>query len=154
MRSEIGAVYGPLVIARDRDHGRGGLDGRRGGEGILAIVLAHPVDRSRLILAKGAAAAVGVADRRFRRPGSGWSRASPWLAAASGSARIAGLAVHLLFFGLAVGALALAVAAATGRRAVAIAAAQRRSPSSASSINGFAPLVDAIEWLKYASPFY
>ena len=60
-RSEIGAVYGPLVIGATAITAAAGSTAGEEEQGILAIVLAHPVDRSRLILAKGAAAAVAVA---------------------------------------------------------------------------------------------
>jgi ABC-2 type transport system permease protein len=63
------------------------------------------------------------------------------------------LAVHLACFGFAAGALALAVAGVTGRRAVAAGSAAAYAVLGF-LINGFAPLVDGLTWLKYASPFY
>ena len=61
MRSEIGAVYGPLVIAAVGDHGRGRRSppGRRR-RASSTMALAHPVTRSSLVLAKAAATAVSV----------------------------------------------------------------------------------------------
>jgi ABC-2 type transport system permease protein len=59
----------------------------------------------------------------------------------------------LAFFGLAIGAIALAVGAGTGRRALATGAAAAAGVIGW-LINGFAPLVNAIAWLKYLSPFY
>ena len=66
---------------------------------------------------------------------------------------LAALALHLAAFGWATGALALAIAGATGRRAVASGGAAAFSVLGF-LINGFAPLVDAIAWLRYLSPFH
>ena len=66
---------------------------------------------------------------------------------------IAAVGVHLAFFGWCVGALALALAGLTGRRAVAGGGAAAFAVLGF-LINGFAPLVDGLHWLKYLSPFY
>ena len=63
------------------------------------------------------------------------------------------LAVHLTFLGWTTGALALALAATTGRKAVASGAAAAFALLGF-LVNGFAPLVGALEWLKYLSLFY
>jgi ABC-2 type transport system permease protein len=63
------------------------------------------------------------------------------------------LSVQLAFFGFALGALALALAATTGRKAVAVAGAGAFAVVGF-LVNGFAPLVDGLDWLKYVSPFY
>jgi ABC-2 type transport system permease protein len=68
-------------------------------------------------------------------------------------AHITALAVQLAFFGFATGALAIALGAATGRRSLATGAAAGAAILGW-LINSFAPLVGAIEWLKYLSPFY
>ena len=60
MRSEIGAVYGPLVIAATAITGAAALTAGEEEDGILGLVLAHPVERSRVVLAKGAAVGVCV----------------------------------------------------------------------------------------------
>ena len=92
MRSEIGAVYGPLVIGAVGDHGRRRLDRRRGGGGILGLVLAHPIGRSRLILAKAAAVAVERRRRSRSARSPGWSPAWRSAAAASALGHLAALA--------------------------------------------------------------
>ena len=152
MRSEIGAVYGPLVVAATAITAAAGSTAGEEQDGILGLVLAHPVDRSRLIVAKAAAVAVAVLVVAF----------GTWLGLIAGVAVAGGgiglgdmtaLVVHLAFFGLVIGALALAVAAASGRKAVAVAAASAFAVVGF-LINGFAPLVDAVEWLEYLSPFY
>jgi ABC-2 type transport system permease protein len=60
---------------------------------------------------------------------------------------------QLAFFGFALGALALALAAIIGRKAVAAAGAGAFAVIGF-LINGFAPLVTGLDWLKYLSPFY
>src|SRR5205809_3575302 len=60
MRSEIGAVYGPLVTAATAITAAAGSTAAEEENGILGLVLAHPIGRSRLILEKAAAVVVGV----------------------------------------------------------------------------------------------
>ena len=69
------------------------------------------------------------------------------------TSNLAALSLHLALFGCAIGALALALAAATGRRTLASGAAAAFAVL-AFLINGFAPLVHGLTWLKYVSPFY
>ena len=60
MRSEIGSVYGPLVIAYT---GISVAVTSTAGEeegGILGLTLAYPIERSRLLLAKAGAVAISV----------------------------------------------------------------------------------------------
>ncbi len=63
------------------------------------------------------------------------------------------LLLQLAFFGFATGAVALALGAATGRRSLANGAAAGVALVGW-LINGFAPLVGSIGWLKYLSLFY
>jgi ABC-2 type transport system permease protein len=152
MRSEVGAVYGPLVLAATAITGAVGSTAREEEDGILALTLAYPITRSRLLLAKAAAVAVSVAAVAL---GTFVGLAAGVAAAGGGIAigDLAALALHLAFFGLALGALALALAAATGRAAVASAGAAAFGVL-AFLVNGFAPLVDGIAWLKYLTPFH
>jgi len=119
MRSEIGAVYGPLVIATTAITSAAGSTAGEEEDGILVGLIAG--------------VAIG---------GGGVSLLN-----------LTALALHLAFFGFAVGALALALAAATGRRALASGGAAGFALLGF-LINGFAPLVDGAGWLKYLSPFY
>ncbi|MGH2893598.1 MAG: hypothetical protein ACRDPM_10090, partial [Solirubrobacteraceae bacterium] len=66
---------------------------------------------------------------------------------------ITAFAIHLAFFGLALGAVALAVRAGTGRRTLTAGVAAAVGVAGW-LINGFAPLVGAIAWLKYLSLFH
>lgn len=152
MRSEIGAVYGPLVIAATAITAAAGSTAGEEEARILGLVLAHPVGRSRLILEKAAAVAVGVlvvALGTFLGLLAGVAVAGGGI----GVGHEAALAVHLAFFGLASGALALALAAVTGRKAIAAGGAGAFALLGF-LINGFAPLVEGVTWLKYASPFH
>jgi ABC-2 type transport system permease protein len=152
MRSEIGAVYGPLVIAATAITGAAGLTAGEEEDGILALTLAHPIERRRLIMSKAAAVAVAVAivaAGTFLGLVAGVAVAGGGI----GAGDLGALALHLAFFGWAVGAVALALAAATGRRAVASGGAAAFAVLGF-LINGFAPLVDGIGWLKYVSPFH
>lgn len=152
MRSEIGAVYGPLVVAAVAITAAASLIAGEEEDGILAMVLAHPVTRSSLVLAKAAAVAtsvIGIALGTFVGLVAGVAIGGGGVSLGD----LGALAVHLAFFGLATGAVALALAAATGRKGAAIGGAAAFAVLSF-LINGLAPLVDGLSWLKYLSPFY
>ena len=68
-------------------------------------------------------------------------------------AHITALAVQLAFFGFATGAVALALGAGTGAESLAIGVAAAVAILGW-LINSLAPLVSAIGWLKYLSPYY
>lgn len=152
MRSEIGAVYGPLVIGAIAIVGAVGATAGEEEDGILALTLAYPVRRAALLLGKAAATGVevllvGLATFLGLLLG---------VAVAGGGVSpgdLAALSLHLVLFGCATGAVGLAVAGATGRRAAATGAAAAYGVAGF-LINGFAPLVHGIAWLKYASLFY
>jgi ABC-2 type transport system permease protein len=152
MRSEIGAVYGPLVIAATAITGAVGSTAGEEEDGILGLTLAYPIERWRLVLAKACAVAVSVATialGTFVGLVAGVAVGGGGI----GAGHLAALALHLALYGCAMGALALALAAATGRRTVALGTAAAFGVVTF-LINGFAPLVHAVAWLKYASPFY
>ena len=152
MRSEIGAVYGPLLVAYT---GIAVATGSTAGEeeaGILTLVLAHPIERSRLVLAKAAAVAVSVAVVALGT----FLGLIVGVAVGGGGislANIGALTLHLMFLGWAVGALALALATSTGRRGLATGTAAAIALLGF-LLNGFAPLVAALDWLKYLSLFF
>jgi ABC-2 type transport system permease protein len=151
MRSEIGAVYGPLVVAFTGISVAAATAGEEEA-GILGLTLAYPIERSRLLLAKAAAVAISVVLvvlGTFVGLVVGVSVGGGGI----GLANLAAVGVHLAFFGWAVGAVALAVAGLTGRRALATGSAAAFALLGF-LLNGLAPLVAAIEWLKYLSVFY
>ena len=88
-----------------------------------------------------------------RRPSSGCRRGGGRRRRDRRSAHLAALSLHLAFFGCAIGALALALAAATGRKAVAAggaaAFAVARLPRQRLRAAG-----RRARWLKYLSLFY
>lgn len=151
MRSEIGAVYGPLVVAFTGISVAAALAGEEE-TGVLALTLAYPVERSRVVLARAAATAISVAVvalGTFVGLVAGVAVAGGGI----GLANIGALTLHLAFFGWAVGACSLALAAWTGRRALAVGVAAAVALLGF-LLNGLAPLIDTVEWLKYLSLFY
>jgi ABC-2 type transport system permease protein len=151
-RSEIAVIYGPLVIAALAITGAASTTAGEEEDRILALVLAHPIRRSRLVAAKAAAIAVIVLIVAF----AVWIGFIVGVAAGGGGitlAHITALAVQLAFFGLSAGALALAIGAGTGRRSLANGLAAG-IVILGWLVNSFAPLVGAIAWLKYLTLFY
>jgi ABC-2 type transport system permease protein len=152
MRSEIGAVYGPLVVGAIAIIGATGSTAGEEEAGILGLTLAYPIRRGRLVVAKAAAVGVEVAAVALGT----LAGLVAGVAIAGGGVslgHLAALCLHLAFFGFALGGVALAIAAATGRRAVASGAAAAVGVLGF-LINGFAPLVHGITWLQYLSPFH
>jgi ABC-2 type transport system permease protein len=151
-RSEIGSVYGPLVIAGLAITGAAAVTAGEEEDRILGLVLAHPIARSRFVAAKAAAIAAVVMIITLAT----WAGLIAGVAIGGGGisvARISAFSVQLAFFGFATGAVAIALAAGTGRRSLATWAAAGVAILGW-LINGFAPLVGAIAWLKYLSLFY
>ena len=151
-RSEIGSFYGPLLIAAAAITGAVGLTAGEEEAGILALLLAQPVTRTRLIASKACAVGVSVLAIAV----ACWLGLIVGVAVAGGgisTKNLGAFCLHLLVFGLAIGALALAVAAGTGRKGLAVEVAAAVAVAGW-LVNGFAPLVDAIAWLRYLSPFY
>jgi ABC-2 type transport system permease protein len=151
-RSEIAVIYGPLVIGALAITGASTTTAGEEEAGILALVLAYPIRRARLILGK----AVAIAGVVLVIAIATWAGLIIGVALAGGGITLGdmtALCVQLAFFGLAVGALAIALAAATGRRALATGVAAGVAILSW-LVNSFAPLVSGLSWLKYLSLFY
>lgn len=150
MRSEIGSVYGPLVIAYTGISVAVTSTASEEEGGILGLTLAYPIERSRLLLAKAGAVAISVV---LVALGTLLGLIIGVAGGGIGAGNLTALAVHLTFLGWTTGALALALAAITGRRAVASGGAAAFALLGF-LVNGFAPLVGALEWVKYLSLFY
>jgi ABC-2 type transport system permease protein len=151
-RSEIGSVYGPLLIGVVAIGAAASTTAGEEEDGVLGLVLAHPITRARLIAAKAAAVAALV----VIIAAAAWLGLIVGVAFAGGgmsAADLAAYAVQLAFFGFALGAVALAAGAATGRRAPATGVAAAVGILGW-LINGFAPLVAGLRWLKYLSLFW
>lgn len=152
MRSEVGAVYGPLVIAVTAITSAVALTAGEEEDGILSLTLAHPIERWRLVVSTAAAVATAIFVVAL---GTLVGLVAGVAVAGGGIAlgNLCALALHLALFGCAVGALALALAATTGRKAIASGGAAAFTLVGF-LINGFAPLVAGLGWLKYLSPFH
>jgi beta-exotoxin I transport system permease protein len=101
-RSEIGAIYGPLVIGAVAVTGASAATAGEEEERILAMVLAHPIRRSQLIASKAAAIGEVVVVIAFAT----WAGLLVGFALAGGGFTIGhttALAVQLAFFGFATG---------------------------------------------------
>ena len=151
-RSEIASIYGPLLIAAVTITTAAATTAGEEEERILALVLAHPVRRSRLVVSKAAA----VAALALLIALAAWIGLISGVALAGGGIgvwRAGAFSVQLAFFGLAIGSIALAVGAGTGRRSLAIGVAAAIAVAGW-LVNGFAALVSAIAWTRFFSPFY
>jgi beta-exotoxin I transport system permease protein len=151
-RSEIGAVYGPLVIGAVAISSAAAITAGEEEDHILGLVLSHPIARERLVVAKAAAVAVLVGIIAVAA-GIGLLVGVALAGGGVTTGNLAAYAVQLGFFGLALGSLALAAGAGTGRRGVATGAAAGVGILGW-LINGFAPLVGGLDWLRYLSLFY
>ena len=152
LRTEIASVYGPLVFAGVAITAAAATSAGEEEDRILALVLAQPVPRSRLLLAKAAAVALELT---VLGAATFVGLLLVVLVAGGGldAGDLAALALHLLFLGLAAGALALSIAASTGRRSVASGAAAAVTVLMF-LINGFAPVSTSTSWLRYLSAFH
>jgi ABC-2 type transport system permease protein len=151
-RSEIASIYGPLVVAAVAITGAAGGTAGEEEDRIAALVLAHPVGRPRWLLAKGGAVAASVLAVAV----ACWVGLIGGVALGGGGitvAHLAAYAIHLALFGFAIGAVSLVLGAATGRKALATGGAAAVAVGGW-LVNSFAPLVGALDWLKYVSPFY
>jgi ABC-2 type transport system permease protein len=151
-RSEIASIYGPLVVGALAITGAAATTAGEEEDRILALVLAHPIRRSELVLSKAVAIAAVVVVVAFGT----WLGLIVGVALAGGGitlGHISGLAVQLAFYGFATGALAIAIGAGTGRRGLATGVSAGVAVLGW-LINSFAPLVGGLAWLKYLSPFY
>ena len=141
-RSEIAAIYGPLVIGALAITGAVAATAGEEEDRILALVLAHPITRARLVAAKSAAIAAVVLIIAFAT----WTGLIVGVALAGGGitiVHITAIAVQLAFFGFATGAVAIAVGAGTGSRSLAVEVAAAIAIRGW-LINSFAPLVSAL----------
>lgn len=152
LQSEIVATYGPLVfcavgIATATATTTGDEDER-----VLATLLAHPILRTRLLLAKTVALALLI----LAVSAATWIGLLAGVAIAGGgisTAHLAAQAAHLGLLGLTIAALALALGASTGRKLVAVGGATGIAILGF-LVNGLAPLVNGLSWAQYLSPFY
>lgn len=151
-RSEIAVIYAPLVISALAITGAAAVTAGEEEDRILALLLAHPIRRSRLVGARAIAIALIVVIVAF----AVWVGLILGVAVGGGGislTHITALAVQLAFLGFATGAVALALGAGTGRRSLASGGAAAVAILSW-LVNSFAPLVGAIAWLRFLTLFH
>ena len=152
MKSEIVSILGPVFVAGVAITSAAATTAGEEQERITALLLAHPVPRARLLLAK--AAAVGAAVLLLGVATCAGLTAGVAVGGGGvGLSDIAAQSLHLVFLGLAFGGLALALGASTGERTLASGGAAGVA-GAMFLINGFAPVVSAISWLKYFTVFH
>jgi ABC-2 type transport system permease protein len=152
LRTEVTSIYGPLVFAGIAILAATSTIAGEEEDRILALVLAQPVPRHRLLLAKAAAIALlllGLSLALF----AGMLLAVALAGGGVSAGHLAAAALDLLLLSLTVGALALALAAATGRRGTAAGVAATITLVMF-LVNGIAPAVSGLGWLKYLTFFY
>ncbi len=120
--------------------------------GTLDILLANPITRTRLALAKLAVVGVEVAFLATMLWIALWASAAAFDLGVSGIHLLAAVAGAALL-ALAFGAMATTVGAATGRRSIAITSCAAIALASY-LINALSPLVGAIDRLRWLSPWY
>jgi ABC-2 type transport system permease protein len=152
LRAEITSIYGPLVFSGVAILAATSTIAGEEEDGSLSLVLAQPVPRSRLLLAKAGGVAVEVlvlAVAVF----AGMLLAVALAGGGISTGHLAAAALHVLLLSLAVGAVALALAAATGSRSTAAGVAATVALAMF-LVNGIAPAINGVSWLKYLTLFY
>jgi len=149
---EVFAITAPFVVAGIAITAAATTIAGEEEDRILALVLASPVPRKTLVLAKAYAVICLTVFLTF----------ITWLSLLLGTAiaggglsalKLAAQSLHLGFLGLALGMLALAVSAFSGQKSIAAGVASVIAILMY-LINGFAPVLSAISWMKYFSFFY
>jgi ABC-2 type transport system permease protein len=151
-RSEIAVIYAPLVISALAITGATAVTAGEEEDRILALLLAHPIRRSRLVGSRAIAIALIVVVIAV----AVWVGLIVGVAVGGGGislTHITALAVQLAFLGFATGAVALALGAGTGRRSLTGGVAAAVAILSW-LVNSFAPLVGAIAWLRFLTLFH
>jgi ABC-2 type transport system permease protein len=121
--------------------------------GTLDLVLAHPVSRPRLLLARFGALVTQVLVVCAVVYLVLLAMSGPAKTGAVGAGYLAAATVQLALFGICIAALTLGVGAATGRRAIAIGAGVAVTVLGYFG-NNLAPQVSGLEWVRYLSPFF
>jgi beta-exotoxin I transport system permease protein len=135
------AISGSRAIAGDEE------------AGVLDLVLAHPVTRTRLLLSRLGALAVqvfGVCAVAYLLI---LAISGPVKLSSIGAGPLAAATVQLALFGLVFAALPVAVGAVTGRRMAAVAATAVVAVAGYFA-NTLAPQVAGLRWAQSASPFH
>jgi ABC-2 type transport system permease protein len=152
MKSEVASLLGPLIIGGVAITAAAGATAGEEQDRITSLLLSHPVSRSRLLLAK--AAAIGAAMVALGLATFAGLLGSVAVAGGGlGVGYVASESIHLAFLGMAFGSIALAIGACTGEKAQASGGAAGVAVLMF-LVNGFAPVVHAVAWLRYLSLFH
>jgi ABC-2 type transport system permease protein len=152
LKSEIASILGPVIVAGVAITSAAATTAGEEQQRITALLLAHPVPRARLLLAKAAAVGAGallLGIATFAGLLGGVAVGGGGI----GAGDIAAQSLHLVFLALALGALALAIGASTAERTLASGGAAGVA-GIMFLINGFAPAVHGISWLRYFTVFH
>jgi ABC-2 type transport system permease protein len=152
LQSEIVATYGPLVFCTVAITTAAATTAGDEDDGVLATLLAHPIARTRLLLAKTLALTLLM----LAVSAATWIGLIIGVAIAGGgisTAHLAAQSAHLGLLGLMLGTLALALGATTGRKPIAAGGAAAVAILGF-LLNGLAPLLGAVAWTRSLSPFY
>jgi ABC-2 type transport system permease protein len=134
-------ITGSRVVAGDEE------------AGVLDLVLAHPVSRTRLVLSRFGALAVQVALICAAAYLLLLAISEPAKLSSVGAGHLAAATAQLVLFGLFFASLATAVGAATGRRMVAVAVTVVVAVAGYFG-NNLAPQVAGLHWAQKVSPFH
>ncbi|HKT01554.1 MAG TPA: ABC transporter permease subunit [Rugosimonospora sp.] len=121
--------------------------------GVLDLVLAHPVSRTRLLLSRMGALAVQVVLICAVAYLLLLAISGPAKLSSVGAGHLAAASLQLALFGICFAALSLAVGAATGRRAAAVTVSVVVLVAGYFG-NNLAPQVAGLSWAQKLSPFY
>jgi ABC-2 type transport system permease protein len=133
-------VLGSRAIAGEEEAGR------------LDVLLAHPVDRSQVVVQQAAALVVALAAAGIVLLAAMAAAAGPAQYADIGIGNLAAATLQLVLLGTFFGTLALAVGAVTGRRGLSLATVAIIGIGTYFA-NTLAPSVEAIAWSRDLSPF-
>jgi len=151
-KSEIVSIIGPVIVAGVAITSAAATTAGEEQERITGLLLAHPVPRARLLLGKAAA----IAAETTLLGAATFIGLVAGVAVGGGGVpadEIAAQSLHLVLLGLAFGALSLAIGASTGERTLASAGAAAAA-GAMFLINGFAPVVHSVSWLRYITVFH
>jgi ABC-2 type transport system permease protein len=152
LSAQLYSVIAPLImIVYAVIHGTSAIAGEEE-RGTLALMLANPVPRRRVVLQKAAALTLAVVLGAFVL----WAGLLGWAQVADVDVDLGGLTNGSIMLGLVAlffGALGLAMGAATGRRGISGGLTGAYGVG-AYLLNAFIPLVDWLRPARFITPFY
>lgn len=152
LAAEFFSILGPIIfLVYAVIHGSGTIAGEEE-RGTLALLLANPISRTRLLLHKAAAIVAALVTGAMTL----WLGLIAWAAIAGieiGAWKVFQGCLSIALLGIFFGMLSLAVGAATGRRGISSGVALAAGVATY-LVNAFAPLISWLEPGRLATPFY